>query len=123
MEGLEWVMNYYTKGCIDWRWHYKYNYPPLFNDLLKFIPSFDTVMIEPNKHTNVSPYVQLSYVLPIESLPLIPNDIGEKLLKEKREYYTEQYDIKWAFCKFMWESHLELPHIDLDDLEEFVTNI
>ena len=80
-------------------------------------------MIEPNKHTNVSPYVQLSYVLPIESLPLIPNDIGEKLLKEKREYYTEQYDIKWAFCKFMWESHLELPHIDLDDLEEFVTNI
>ena len=123
MEGLEWVMNYYTKGCIDWRWHYKYNYPPLFNDLLKFIPSFDTVMIEPNDHTNVSPYVQLSYVLPIESLPLIPNDIGEKLLKEKREYYTEQYDIKWAFCKFMWESHLELPHIDLDDLEEFVTNI
>ncbi len=56
-------------------------------------------------------------------LPLIPNDIGEKLLKERGEYYTDQYDIKWAFCKFMWESHLELPHIDLDDLEEFVINI
>ena len=123
MEGLEWVMNYYTKGCIDWRWHYKYNYPPLFNDLLKFIPSFDTVMIEPNKHTNVSPYVQLSYVLPIESLPLIPNNIGEKLLEERGEYYAKQYDIKWAFCKFMWESHLELPHIDLDDLEAFVIKI
>ena len=23
----------------------------------------------------------------------------------------------------LWESHLELPHIDLDDLEDFVTNI
>jgi len=123
MEGLEWVMNYYTRGCVDWRWHYKYNYPPLFNDLLKFIPSFDTVMIAPNNHTNVSPCVQLSYVLPIESLPLIPNNIGEKLLKERGEYYTKQYDIKWAFCKYMWESHLELPHIDLEDLEEFVINI
>ena len=123
MEGLEWVMNYYTKGCVDWRWHYKYNYPPLFNDLLKFIPSFDTIMIEPNNHTNVSPCVQLSYVLPIESLPLIPNNIGEKLLKERGEYYAKQYDIKWAFCKYMWESHLELPHIDLEDLEEFVINI
>ena len=122
MEGLEWVMNYYTKGCIDWRWHYKYNYPPLFNDLLKFIPSFDTIMIEPNNHTNVTPEVQLSYVLPVESLPLIPNNIGEKLLKERGEYYAKQYDIKWAFCKFMWESHLELPHIDLDDLETFVIN-
>ena len=123
MEGLEWVMNYYTKGCVDWRWHYKYNYPPLFNDLLKFIPSFDTIMIEPNNHTNVSPCVQLSYVLPIESLPLIPNNIGEKLLKERGEYYAKQYDIKWAFCKYMWESHLELPHIDLEDLEEFVINM
>ena len=51
-------------------------------------------MIEPNNHTNVSPCVQLSYVLPIESLPLIPNNIGEKLLKERGEYYAKQYDIK-----------------------------
>ena len=28
MEGLEWVMNYYTKECLDWGWHYKYDYPP-----------------------------------------------------------------------------------------------
>ena len=27
MEGLEWVINYYSVGCIDWSWHYKYNYP------------------------------------------------------------------------------------------------
>tara|TARA_B100000900_G_scaffold416238_1_gene450441 strand:+ start:12052 stop:13656 length:1605 start_codon:yes stop_codon:yes gene_type:complete len=120
MEGLEWVMNYYTSGCIDWRWHYKYNYPPLFKDLLKFIPVFDTVMIEPNNHKSVTPEVQLSYVLPIESLHLIPNQIGEKLLKEKKEYYTDEYNLNWAFCKYMWETHIELPYIDLKDLEEFI---
>ena len=116
-------MNYYTSNCIDWSWSYRYNYPPLFNDLLRFVPSFNMVMIEPNKNKNVSPYVQLSYVLPKESLYLIPNKIGEKLLKEREQYYTDSYEVKWAFCKFMWESHLDLPHIDLEDLEDFISNI
>ena len=120
MEGLEWVMNYYTSECIDWKWHYNYNYPPLFKDLLKFVPVFNTVMIEPNEYKNVSPEVQLSYVLPIESLHLIPNQIGKKLLKEKEYYYSNEYNLNWSFCKYMWESHIDLPYIDLEDLEEFV---
>ena len=77
-------------------------------------------MIQPNTHTNVIPEVQLAYVLPVESLDLISHNIGKKLIEQKNEYYAEQYNINWAFCKFMWESHLELPYIDLDDLEEFV---
>ena len=55
-------------GCIDWRWSYKYNYPPLLNDLIRFVPSFDSKMIKDNNHKPVSRKVQLSYVLPPESL-------------------------------------------------------
>ena len=120
MEGLEWVMNYYTTECIDWGWHYKYDYPPLFQDLLRFVPKWPTVMITKNDNKSVSSKVQLSYVLPIESLHLIPDNIGEKLLKDKKEYYSENYTMKWAFCKYIWESHMELPHIDLDDISEYI---
>ena len=123
MEGLEWVMNYYSVGCIDWSWHYKYNYPPLFKDLVKFVPKWNSEMLQNKSQKSVSPEVQLAYVLPIESLHLIPNNIGEKVLKEKKEYYTNQYKMQWSFCRYMWESHLELPYIDLDDLSEFVNNI
>ena len=80
-------------------------------------------MIEPNTHASVTPEVQLSYVLPIESLHLIPYGIGKELMERKSEYYEKDYKIVWAFCKYMWESHLELPHIDLNDLEEFVNHI
>ena len=119
MEGLEWVMNYYTSGCIDWRWTYKYNYPPLLNDLIRFVPNFDSKMIQDNDNRPVSRKVQLSYVLPPESLPLIPI-IGSKLQEEFPHFYEDSPNMIWAYCKYIWEAHLELPHINLEELEEFV---
>ena len=36
---------YYTVGCQDWQFCYRYNYPPLFQDLVHYIPYFDNEMI------------------------------------------------------------------------------
>ena len=81
LEGLEWVLNYYTIDCKDWRWSYKYHYPPLLSDLFIFIPHFDTEMITKNNHTAVTPYVQLSYVLPKDSLHHLQYEIYISLMK------------------------------------------
>jgi 5'-3' exonuclease len=129
LEGLEWTFKYYNSDCVDWRWTYKYDYPPLLVDLLKYIPYFDITLInitlinsEKNQHTGpVSPLVQLSYVLPKESLYLLPSSIGEKIKNMKPEWYVDNCEFQWAFCKYFWEAHVKLPDIDIKELEKIVS--
>ena len=26
----------------------------------------------------------------------------------------------WAFCKYIWESHVDLPHLDIEELKQLV---
>jgi len=122
LEGLEWTMKYYTIGCPDWRWYYKYNYPPLLSDLIHYIPYFETEFISYKDPNPVSPLVQLCYVLPRESLSLLPQKLHETLLTLKEEWYPRECEFMWAYCKYFWESHVELPVINIEELEIFVEN-
>ena len=120
LEGLEWTLKYYTSGCPDWRWSYKYKYPPLLIDLLKYIPVFNTTFVPLKPPNPVTQLVQLCYVLPYSSLRLLPKPIYDKLLKEHPEWYKTNYDFLWAFCKYFWESHVLMEEIDIDELERIV---
>ena len=118
LEALEWTFKYYTIGCSDWRWCYKYHYPPLMCDLLKYIPYFETEFIKANDSSAVEPIVQLSYVLPRESLGILPNKIQDTLLSNVPEYYSNNWSFQWSFCKYFWESHINMYPIDLDKLNK-----
>jgi len=87
LEGLAWTWNYYSNENRDWRWAYPHNYPPLFQDLHRFFK-------EPGefpKNTAFSPQEQLDYVMP------------------KPGTVITGCDFRWAFCRYLWESHLEFP--------------
>lgn len=120
LEGLEWTMKYYTNGCPDWRWSYNYNYPPLLCDLIHYIPYFDTQFISNKIPEPVSELVQLCYVLPKESLQLLPDTLYNKLIAKYSHWYDNDCEFIWAYCKYFWESHVMLPHIDINELESFV---
>ncbi len=122
LEGLEWTMKYYTIGCPDWRWSYNYNYPPLLCDLIHFIPYFDSEFIIDKKPEPVSELVQLCYVLPKESLQFLPDNIYKELINQHGDWYINDCEFIWAFCKYFWESHVLLPHIHIDELEKFIKN-
>ena len=117
LEGLEWTFKYYSSGCVDWRWRYRYHYPPLLEDLTKYIPYFDTTLVPLNRQKAVTPYVQLSYVLPGKFLYLLPKKMHEYLLQEHPEWYRDDYEFCWAFCRYFWEAHALLPVISIKSLE------
>jgi 5'-3' exonuclease len=120
LEGLEWVFKYYTSECPNWKWKYNYNYPPLFKDLNKYIPHFEMDFIKtPSKNFAFTPELQLSYVLPVSQLDLLPKKISNFLKTNYPELYPENYEFQWAFCRYFWESHPLLPEIPLSLLEQW----
>ena len=121
LEGLEWTLTYYTIGCKNWRWTYKYHYPPLLSDLLRYVPFFDTEFVETNNEANpVTSEVQLAYVLPKNKLHLIPQKIHKALLKEIPECYQDNLRMKYAFCRYLWEAHIDFPNIEIAKLERII---
>ena len=123
LQGLEWTMKYYTSGCPDWRWCYNYHYPPLLNDLLDYIPFFETEFVQDKPPSPVSELVQLCYVLPKQSLPFLPKTLYETLIVEHSEWYDSDCEFVWAYCRYFWESHVKMPQINITDLEKFVSSI
>jgi 5'-3' exonuclease len=119
LEGLEWVYKYYTNACPDWRWKYKYHYPPLFADLCKYVPHFETDFLKAGVTKSFSPYTQLAYVLPSSNLELLPKNISEFLRNNYGELYPQDYGFQWTFCRYFWESHPLLPEISSSLLEQW----
>ena len=130
LEGLEWTFAYYTHGCKDWRWSYRFAYPPLLQDLVRFVPFSASQSTPPPRPLllsypprPVSSHVQLSYVLPRNALFLLPPELKKALLTHHPEWYRTDCEFLWAFCKYFWEAHAILEPIHLDELETFVENV
>jgi 5'-3' exonuclease len=118
LEGLEWVFKYYTEGCPDWKWKYNYHYPPLFADLVKYIPKLGVDFINPSAEYNrpFSPQLQLAYVIPPPLHSLLLGEKNTTILKKYPQFYSESFEYKWAFCRYFWESHIVLPEISVEEL-------
>lgn len=121
LQGLEWTFKYYTKTCVDWSWKYNYHYPPLLQDLYKYVPYFEEDLIIEKKKQPITNYAQLCYVLPKQSLHLIPKNLETMMLNNYKENYTN-LSFLWPYCRYFWESHIELPDIDINQLQQNINN-
>tara|TARA_X000000950_G_C13921048_1_gene663367 strand:- start:10502 stop:12055 length:1554 start_codon:yes stop_codon:yes gene_type:complete len=120
---LEWNLKYYINGCYDWKFHFEFDYAPLFKDLVRYIPYFNEELIHKNNTPAIHPYTQLSYVLPKTSLDLLPSNISSFITKHYPDFYRLDYEIQWSFCRYFWESHVEFPCLNIEKLNNEIINL
>ena len=126
LEGLEWVYQYYLLGKVDWKWKYRFHYPPLLEHLVSKIPHYETHFLSDLNTKPVHPYTQLSYVLPPVYHFLLPPTISKKLRTQYGVYYVgkpnedniPQLSFQWAFRRYFWESYVHLPTIPNNVIED-----
>ena len=81
-----------------------------------------SIELSPNDLTNnINELTQLSYVLPRNSLKLLPDNLFKYLITNHEEWYRLDYKVKWSFCKYFWECHIEMPEINIDKLEKIIS--
>jgi 5'-3' exonuclease len=107
LEGLEWTMKYYGGFCPHWKWSYKYHYPPLLVDLIRYIPYFETEFFAAAAaaaaQKSYSERTQLAAVMPP------PPEVMAGLPAPR---------LIWCYCRYDWEAHIDLPEITTRDMDE-----
>jgi 5'-3' exonuclease len=124
LKTLQWTFYYYSRDCVSWKHYYKYHYPPLLEDLYKNIPYFNSELVIPLNKSIIHPHLLLAYVLPRNSLNLIPNNkIVKLLLGNYPKQYKNDYIFQYAFCRYFWEGHVVFPKIDFSQLSNDINKL
>ena len=118
LEMIVWTLNYYNDECVNWRLHYKYNYPPLLSDLFKFIPYFDNEIVLQRELNPYHSICGLVNIIPPTSYHLLPKTVEEYM---NANFNACNYDINsmnfiYAYSRYFWESHINDEYIEKIDI-------
>jgi 5'-3' exonuclease len=110
LNGLQWVITYYKKGCSNWKYYYPYDYSPSASLLAKHIMTFWVSSYEKTQPFTL--FQQLLSVLPPKSSNLLPEPLNTLLLDDKsplKEYCPDKFEIDLAGKKREYQGIVKLP--------------
>lgn len=119
LEGLQWVLSYYTRGVPNWKWQFPYHYAPPASVLVDHIRTFTF----PNYGRTIpaTPFQQLLSVLPPKSSQLIPHPLNLLLTSEDsplRGICPDNFEVDLAGKRKEWEGIVLLPMVDFPVVNE-----
>jgi 5'-3' exoribonuclease 1 len=118
IEGMQWVLSYYTKGVPNWNWYFPHHYAPFASDIAEFALSYEQPIY--GHSTPVLPFHQLLSVLPPSSANLLPSPICDLFTDKKsplKKYYPDEFKIDLSGKKNDWEGVVILPMVNYNDVK------
>ena len=118
IEGMQWVIYYYTKGVPSWTWFYPYHYAPFASDIATYIDTY--VKKSYSMSLPYTPFQQLLCVLPPKSSHLIPRPLSELITDENsplKEYYPSNFKVDLSGKKNEWEGIVILPILNYENIK------
>lgn len=111
IEGLQWVLLYYYRGCPSWGWYFRYHYSPRITDIklgLEKIVKFE-------KGSPFKPFEQLMGVLPSRSKALVPpayHFLMTDDLSPIKDFYPLDFALDMNGKRNEWEAVVKIPFVD-----------
>ena len=124
LEGMQWVLSYYTRGVPSWEWTFKHYYAPPASIISKHVDDFKFVKYLPT--LPVDPFLQLLCVLPPKSAELLPEELQCVLTDDKysfTKYCPENFKIDLEGKSREWQGIVILPIIDLQIIKNIYTTV
>ena len=126
VEGLQWVLYYYYRGCPSWSWYFGYHYAPRISDLAKGIEK----MIKFDLGTPFTPFQQLMAVLPERSKTLIPAVLRPLMYDPKSpilDFYPSEVELDKNGKTADWEAVVKISFVDqkrlVDAMAPYLTKL
>ena len=114
VQGLQWVLTYYTHGTNNWKWYYPYYYAPFLSDIANYMEEYeqDRTVCQTPYH----PFMQLLCVLPKESKHLLPDPLQG--LMSNSDFYPDDFKVDMDGKQNSWEGVVILPPMNFNILEK-----
>jgi 5'-3' exonuclease len=109
LEGLDWILQYYTGKNVDVEWCYPWFLPPLWTDMVDWIAIWDFPLAPRHRTTFVNPQEQLSLVLPLASWGLVREKTLRDLPRIAPQLWPSTFQLFTAGHIHMWECEAQIP--------------